>query len=63
MQPETRSLNLASAAQQANQSGRGDLALALALEAVKLDQPPLGALTALRDSRFEFRNTRNSKRA
>jgi len=43
------SMNLASAAQQANQSGRGDLALALALEAVKLDQPPLEALTALRE--------------
>ncbi len=44
-----RSLNLASAAQQVNQSGRGDLALALALEAVKLEQPPLAALTALRE--------------
>jgi len=46
---ETRSLNLASAAQQANRSGRGDLALALALEAVKMDEPPLDALTALRE--------------
>ena len=46
---ETHSLNLASAAQQANRSGRGDLALALALEAVKLDEPPLEALTALRE--------------
>lgn len=46
---ETRSLNLSSAAQQANRSGRGDLALALALEAVKMDEPPLDALTALRE--------------
>jgi WD40 repeat protein len=44
-----RSLNLASAAQQVNQSGRGNLALALALEAVKQDQPPLEALTVLRE--------------
>jgi WD40 repeat protein/transcriptional regulator with XRE-family HTH domain len=42
------SLNLAKAAQQANQSGRGDLALALALESVKIKQPPLEALTTLR---------------
>ncbi len=46
---QNRSLNLASDAQQAYQSGQGDLALALALEAVKLDQPPLEALTALRE--------------
>jgi WD40 repeat protein len=44
-----QSLNLAGAAQQANKSGRSDLALALALEAVRLDQPPVEALTALRE--------------
>ncbi len=42
------SLALAQAAQQANQDGRGDLAIALALEAVKGDQPPMEAVQALR---------------
>ncbi len=46
-------MNLASDALQANQSGRGDLALALALEAVKLDRPPLDALTALRTVAYD----------
>ncbi|MDT8304725.1 MAG: BTAD domain-containing putative transcriptional regulator, partial [Anaerolineae bacterium] len=42
------SLSLASAAQLANEASQGDLALALALEAVKGDQPPPEALVALR---------------
>ncbi len=42
------SLMLASAAQQANQAGRQDLALALAMEAVKGNQPPSDALQTLR---------------
>lgn len=42
------SLALAQAAQQANQDGQGDLAIALALEAVKGDQPPIEAVQALR---------------
>ncbi|NJD59569.1 MAG: hypothetical protein C3F13_19210 [Anaerolineales bacterium] len=42
------SLALAEAAQQANQDGQGDLAIALALEAVKGEQPPLEAVQALR---------------
>jgi WD40 repeat protein/transcriptional regulator with XRE-family HTH domain len=43
-----RSLSLAGAAQLTNQSGVGDTALALAIEAVKMDQPPPEALVALR---------------
>jgi WD40 repeat protein/transcriptional regulator with XRE-family HTH domain len=43
-----RSLSLAGSAQLANQSGEGDTALALALEAVKMDQPPVEAMVALR---------------
>jgi WD40 repeat protein len=43
-----QSLNLASAAQQVDQTGQGDLALALALESVKINQPPLESLNALR---------------
>ena len=43
-----QSLNLANAAVQANNSGRGDLALALAMEAVKGNKPPVDALKALR---------------
>jgi WD40 repeat protein/transcriptional regulator with XRE-family HTH domain len=42
------SLALAQAAQKANQDGQGDLAIALALEAVKGDQPPVEAVQALR---------------
>jgi WD40 repeat protein/transcriptional regulator with XRE-family HTH domain len=42
------SLALAQAALQANQAGQGDLAIALALEAVKGDQPPVEAVQALR---------------
>jgi WD40 repeat protein len=51
---QNRSLNLASAAQQVNQSGQGDLALALALEAVNVDKPPLEALAALREVGLGF---------
>ena len=43
-----QSMVLASAAQQANQTGQGDLALALALEGVKINQPPLESLKVLR---------------
>jgi WD40 repeat protein/transcriptional regulator with XRE-family HTH domain len=43
-----RSLSLAGSAQLANQAGQGDLALALAMEAIKPDQPPSEALVALR---------------
>jgi WD40 repeat protein len=42
------SLALAQAALQANADGQGDLAIALALEAVKGDQPPVEAVQALR---------------
>jgi WD40 repeat protein/transcriptional regulator with XRE-family HTH domain len=42
------SLNLAAAAQKANDAGLGDLALALARQAVNLDQPPVEAIQALR---------------
>ena len=42
------SLSLAGAAQMANQGGQGDLALALAIESVKGNQPPAEALHALR---------------
>jgi WD40 repeat protein/transcriptional regulator with XRE-family HTH domain len=45
----SHSVSLASAARQANQSGRVDLGLALALEAVNLDQPPIEAVAALRE--------------
>jgi WD40 repeat protein/DNA-binding SARP family transcriptional activator len=43
-----RSLSLAGSAQLANQAGQGDVALALAMEAVNMDQPPPQALVALR---------------
>lgn len=43
------SLSLAAAARQANQSGQSDLALALAWESVKLDQPPSQAIKSLRE--------------
>jgi len=43
-----RSLVLAGSAQLANQAGQGDLALALAMEAVKMNQPPPEARAALR---------------
>jgi WD40 repeat protein/transcriptional regulator with XRE-family HTH domain len=43
-----RSLSLAGSAQLANQSGEGDTALALAMEAVNLAQPPPEASAALR---------------
>ncbi len=43
-----RDLSLAASAQDVNQAGQTDLALALALESVKLNQPPPDALTALR---------------
>jgi WD40 repeat protein len=43
------SLMLASAAKQANQAGQQDLALALAMEAVKGNQPPSDALQTLRE--------------
>ncbi len=42
------SLALAQAAQKANEDGQGDLAIALALEAVKGDQPPIEAVQTLR---------------
>ncbi len=44
-----QSLNLARAAEQANASGRGDLALALAGEAVELNQKSAEVLQALRE--------------
>ncbi len=43
-----QSLNLASSAIQANNTGRGDLALALSLAAVNINQPPVEASKALR---------------
>ncbi len=43
-----KSMSLAAAAQQTNQGGQGDLALALAIESVKGNQPPAEALHALR---------------
>jgi WD40 repeat protein len=42
------SLNLSAAALKANDAGLGDLALALAQQAVNLDQPPAEAIQALR---------------
>jgi WD40 repeat protein len=44
-----RSISLASAAQIANQRGQGDLAIALAMESVNINQPPIEALNALRE--------------
>jgi WD40 repeat protein len=44
-----QSLRLVSAAQRANESGNGDLALALGMDAVKSDRPPQEAILALRD--------------
>ncbi len=43
-----RSLSLASSAQLANQAGQGDAAMALALQAVQIEDPPSEALLALR---------------
>ena len=43
-----RSLSLAGSAQLADQAGQGDVALALAMQAVNMDQPPPEALVALR---------------
>jgi len=43
-----RSLSMAGAAQLANEAGHGDTALALAMEAVEMEQPPAEALLALR---------------
>ncbi|HSB66321.1 MAG TPA: hypothetical protein VLD65_07065, partial [Anaerolineales bacterium] len=43
-----RSVSLASAARIADQRGQGDLAIALAMEAVKINPPPIEALNALR---------------
>jgi WD40 repeat protein len=43
-----QSLNLASAAMQANNTGRGDLALSLAQAAIDVNQPPIEALKAFR---------------
>ncbi len=43
-----QSLNLSSAAMQANNTGRRDLALALAQAAVNVNQPPVEAMKALR---------------
>jgi WD40 repeat protein/transcriptional regulator with XRE-family HTH domain len=45
---QNRSLSLASSAQLANEAGKSDAALALALEAVKSNQPPSDAIAALR---------------
>lgn len=44
-----QSISLTSAAQRANDAGKGDLALALALQAMKSEKPPSEATMALRD--------------
>ncbi len=49
-----RSLSLAAAAETLNTAGQGDLALLLAMEAVKTNSPPPEALTALRTVAFSF---------
>lgn len=49
-----RSLNLAAVAEKLNTAGQGDLALLLAMEAVKKDSAPPEALAALRTIAFSF---------